>query len=120
MKVEVRGAGGLAAIEIDPDVAQGQMLAEPMHVAGDARHMEPPPFKRAAIEVEVQIGGLLAMHRDGALDVGDRGLLELVGFDRAGDVRADGARDDHGLGRAEAVGEIDLLRERSPRPGRPR
>ena len=52
------------------------------------------------------------MHGDGALDMGDRGLPELVRLDRAGDVGADGARDDHRFGRAEAVGEIDLLREK--------
>ena len=96
------------------------MLAEPMHVADNARHVESPPIKRAAIEVEMQIGIILSMHRDDALDMGKRGLPELIRFDGAGDVGADGARDDHGFGGAEAVGEIDLLRERSPRPGRPR
>ena len=86
-----------------------------MHVAGDVRHVEAPPLKRAAIQVEMQIGVVLAVHGDGALDVGNRRLLELVRFDRAGDVRADGARDDHRLGGAEAVGQIDLLR-REVRP----
>ena len=82
-----------------------------MHVADDVRHVESPPIKRAAIEVEMQIGIVLSMHRDGALDMGNRGLPELVRFDRAGDVGADGARDDHRLGGAEAVGQVDLLRD---------
>ena len=81
-----------------------------MHVADDVRHVESPPVKRAALEVKMQVGIVLAMHRDGAMDMGDRRLPELVGFNRAGDVGADGARDDHGLGGAEAVGQIDLLR----------
>jgi len=110
MKVEVRGPGRLPAIEINPDVAQGQMLAEPMHVADDARHVKPPPIKRAAIEVEMQVGVVLSMHRDGAAHPGHRGLLELIRFNRAGDMRADRARDDHRLGRAIAVGQEDQLR----------
>src|ERR1035437_8475620 len=82
-----------------------------MHMAGDLGHVEMPPLERAALEVKMQIGILLSMHRDGAMDVGDWGLAEAVRFNRAGDVRADGARDDHGWDRAEAVGQVDLLRQ---------
>ena len=59
----------------------------------------------------MQVGLILSMHRDYALDMGDRGLSELVWFDRAGDMGADGARDDHGFGRAEAIRQVDFLRE---------
>ena len=110
-KVKAGGTFGLAAIEINPDIAQGQIMTEPMDVASDVRHMEPPPIEGASIEVEMQIGLFLAVQRDGAMDTGDRGLPEVIGLDHAGDVGADGARDDHGLGGAEAIGQIDHLRK---------
>src|ERR1039458_9468156 len=82
-----------------------------MHVALDLRHMKVPPVKRAASEVKMQVGVVLSIHWDSPVNAGHRGLPELVRFDRTGDMLTDGARHHHGLGRAEAIGDIDLLRE---------
>ena len=77
------------------------MLTEPMHVADDARHVESPPFKRAAIEVKMQVGILLSVHRDGALHMGHRGLPELIRFHRAG-------HDMGPMARAMTIGSVVL------------
>src|ERR1035437_3897859 len=85
------------------------MLALPMHVAGDFEHVEAPPLERATFQVKMQVGIFLVMHRDGAMDMGERGLREVVRFDCAGDMGANSARNDHGIGGADAIGDVDLL-----------
>ena len=108
-EMKARGTLGVALVEINHDIGQGQLLTEPMHVAGDARHVKSPPVERTAINVEMQIA-ILSMHWDGAMDAGNRGQPELIRFNRAGNFRADGPRNDHRLGGAEAVRQEDELR----------
>src|ERR1017187_9324123 len=43
--------------------------------------------------------------------MGDWGLNEAVGLNRPDDLGADGARDDHGRGSAEAIRYVNLLRQ---------
>src|ERR1035437_5019197 len=111
VKVEVRGPRGLSAIEPTMHIAQGQLLAQPMNMTANLRHVEVPPFKRPASEIKMQVGVILSVHGDGAVDVDDRWLLELIGFDGADDMGPNATRDDHGVGRAEAIGKVDLLRD---------
>src|ERR1035441_326965 len=49
------------------------------------------------------------MQRNSAMDMGDWRLNKAVGFNRPDDLGADGARDDHWRGGAEAVRHVDLL-----------
>jgi len=74
-----------------------------MHVPGDVRQVEARPLKRPTIQLEMQISRVLSMHGDGAIDMGNRRLLELVRLHFLGNVSPDGARDDHWLDGAEAV-----------------
>src|ERR1035437_3281698 len=112
MKVKVRVASGLPSIKRDLDIAQGQLLAQPMHVALDLRHVKVPPFKGPAGQIEMQVSIFLSAHGDGAVDMRDWWLLELISFDGADDMGADGARNHHRLGGAEAISEVYLLREK--------
>ncbi len=80
-----------------------------MEVGSDLRQVEGQPVKAPRLDLEIEVGIFLAMHGDDAVGLNDGGHDETERLDGPGDWRADGARDDHGLGRAEAVGEIDFL-----------
>lgn len=105
--MELRRPGSLPAVEVRLDVVQEKLLAQPMHMPGDVRQVEARPLKGAAIQLEMQISRVLSMHGDGAIDMGNRRLLELVGLDLLSNVSPDGARDDHRLDGAEAIRQED-------------
>src|SRR6202142_4305069 len=60
MKVKLRPTSGLPAINPALQIVQGQLRAQPMHVALNLWHMEVPPVKRAASKVKMQVGVVLS------------------------------------------------------------
>src|SRR5215471_16818254 len=109
-EIEPRRAACFATVKIDGDVIEIQVRTGPVNRSGDVRDPEVPPSKRAAIQVKIQIGFFGTNRRDSAADTGERRCEKLVGLDGAGNVWANRASNHHGVGGADAIGQIDFPR----------
>src|SRR5438046_845644 len=104
-EIKRRRTDGTAAIAIRAHILQRQVLAFPMHMAGDASQIEFGPVERAAVDFKVQIRIRFVVEGNDAPNPSGRGLTKLVGFDGPGDLWTDGARNYLRLGRAEAISQ---------------
>src|SRR5579862_292854 len=81
-----------------------------MNMAADVRKIELPPVEGAPGKVEVEVRAFFAMQWDDAVDARAWRRIEAIILNGAHDVRAYGSGNEHRVGGADAVGEVNQLR----------